>query len=47
MVTRSWARNETVPFLGAAQADAKNGVLTVRMPKHRAAKPRTIPIRPR
>jgi HSP20 family protein len=30
----------------AAQADAKNGVLTVRLPKRRAAKPRTIPIRP-
>ncbi len=30
----------------AAQADAKNGVLTVRMPKRRAAQPRTIPIRP-
>jgi HSP20 family protein len=30
----------------AAQADAKNGVLTIRMPKRRAAKPRNIPIRP-
>ena len=30
----------------AAQADAKNGVLTIRLPKQRAAKPRTIPIRP-
>ena len=30
----------------AAQADAKNGVLTVRMPRRRAAQPRTIPIRP-
>ncbi len=30
----------------AAQADARNGVLTVRMPKRRAAQPRTIPIRP-
>jgi HSP20 family protein len=30
----------------AAQADAKNGVLTIRLPKRRAAKPRTIPIRP-
>jgi HSP20 family protein len=30
----------------AAQADAKHGVLTVRMPKRRAAQPRTIPIRP-
>ncbi len=30
----------------SAQADAKNGVLTVRMPKRRAAQPRTIPIRP-
>jgi len=30
----------------AAQADANNGVLTIRLPKRRAAKPRTIPIRP-
>ena len=30
----------------AAQADASNGVLTIRLPKRRAAKPRTIPIRP-
>jgi HSP20 family protein len=30
----------------AAQADAKDGVLTIRLPKRRAAKPRTIPIRP-
>jgi HSP20 family protein len=30
----------------AAQADAKNGVLTIRLPKRRAAMPRTIPIRP-
>jgi HSP20 family protein len=30
----------------ASQADARNGVLTVRMPKRRAAQPRTIPIRP-
>ena len=30
----------------AAQADAKDGVLTIRFPKRRAAKPRTIPIRP-
>jgi HSP20 family protein len=29
-----------------AQAEAKNGVLTIRLPKKRAAKPRTIPIRP-
>jgi HSP20 family protein len=30
----------------AASADAKDGVLTIRLPKRRAAKPRTIPIRP-
>ncbi len=30
----------------AAQADAKNGVLTIRLPKRQAAKPRNIPIRP-
>jgi HSP20 family protein len=30
----------------AAQADARNGVLTIRLPKHKAAKPRNIPIRP-
>ena len=30
----------------AAQADARDGVLTIRFPKRRAAKPRTIPIRP-
>ena len=30
----------------AAQADVKNGVLIVRIPKRRAAQPRTIPIRP-
>jgi HSP20 family protein len=30
----------------AAQADARNGVLTIRLPKRRAAHPRTIPIRP-
>ncbi len=30
----------------AAQADARNGVLTIRLPKRKAAKPRTIPIRP-
>lgn len=30
----------------AAQAEARNGVLTIRLPKRRAAKPRTIPIRP-
>ena len=30
----------------AAQADASNGVLTIRLPKRNAAKPRTIPIRP-
>jgi HSP20 family protein len=29
-----------------AQADAKDGVLTIRLPKRSAAKPRTIPIRP-
>jgi HSP20 family protein len=32
--------------LDAAQADARNGVLTIRLPKRQAAKPRTIPIRP-
>ncbi len=30
----------------AAEADAKNGVLTIRLPKRQAAKPRNIPIRP-
>jgi HSP20 family protein len=30
----------------AAQADAKNGVLTIRLPKRRTAKSRTIPIKP-
>ena len=30
----------------AAQAEARNGVLRVRLPKQEAAKPRTIPIRP-
>ena len=29
-----------------AQADAKQGVLKIRLPKRTAAKPRTIPIRP-
>lgn len=31
----------------AAQAEAHNGVLTVRLPKQEAAKPRTIPIQPK
>lgn len=30
----------------ATQAEARNGVLRVRLPKQEAAKPRTIPIRP-
>ncbi|WP_165219217.1 Hsp20/alpha crystallin family protein [Aquisphaera insulae] len=30
----------------ASEADARNGVLTIRLPKKKAAKPRTIPIRP-
>jgi HSP20 family protein len=30
----------------AVQADAKNGVLTIRLPKRGSAKPRNIPIRP-
>lgn len=30
----------------AVQADAKNGVLTVRLPRRGATKPRNIPIRP-
>lgn len=30
----------------AAQADANNGVLRIRLPKRRSARPRTIPIRP-
>jgi HSP20 family protein len=30
----------------AVQADARNGVLTIRLPKRGSAKPRTIPIRP-
>jgi HSP20 family protein len=32
--------------LDKAQADAKQGVLKIRIPKRMAAKPRTIPIRP-
>lgn len=31
----------------AAQAEARNGVLRVRLPKQEAAKPRTIPIQPK
>lgn len=30
----------------AAQADARNGVLTIRLPRRKSAKPRNIPIRP-
>ncbi|QEH33214.1 Spore protein SP21 [Aquisphaera giovannonii] len=30
----------------AAQANAKDGVLTIRLPKKKAARPRNIPIRP-
>lgn len=31
----------------AAQAEARNGVLSIRLPRRQAAQPRTIPIRPR
>jgi len=31
----------------AAQAEARNGVLRIRLPKREAARPRTIPIQPR
>jgi HSP20 family protein len=30
----------------AAQADARHGVLTIRLPKRKSARPRNIPIRP-
>ena len=36
---------EVVDF-DRVQAEAKNGVLTVRLPKQEAARPRTIPIQP-
>jgi HSP20 family protein len=36
---------EAVDF-DRVQAEAKNGVLTVRLPKQEAARPRTIPIQP-
>jgi HSP20 family protein len=45
----SFHRQVTLPAdvdFDAAQADARNGVLTIRLPKRQAAHPRTIPIRP-
>jgi HSP20 family protein len=45
----SFLRQVTVPSdvdFDGTQADVKNGVLTIRLPKRRSAKPRNIPIRP-
>jgi HSP20 family protein len=42
---RQVALSSEVDF-DAAQAEARNGVLTIRLPKRRAAKSRTIPIKP-